>query len=41
MEMGASDMNNYSSVIDKTDRMKRRWMKVIENKERLQIDSQR
>jgi hypothetical protein len=35
-------MHDYaSSVIDRTDRMKRRWMRVIENKERLQVDSQR
>lgn len=35
------DVNDYSTVIERTDRMKRRWMKVIENKERLQIESHR
>lgn len=28
-------------MIDKTDKMKRRWMKVIQNKEKLQLDTQR
>jgi hypothetical protein len=34
-------MCDYSQVIERTEKMKRRWMRVIENKERLQMDTQR
>jgi hypothetical protein len=34
-------MNDYSSVITRTERMKNRWMRVIANKEKLSLDSQR
>lgn len=37
----ASDLLDYSSIVDRTDRMKRRWLRVIENKERMQMDTQR
>jgi hypothetical protein len=34
-------MCDYSQVIERTEKMKRRWMRVIENKERMQLDTQR
>jgi hypothetical protein len=30
-----SDLLDYSSVVDRTDRMKRRWLRVIDNKEKM------
>lgn len=33
-------MGDYSQVIERTERMKRRWLRVIENKEKMQIDEQ-
>ena len=38
---GNADLLDYSSVVDRTDRMKRRWLRVIDNKERLIMDTQR
>jgi hypothetical protein len=37
----AGTPDDYSSVIERTDRMKQRWMRIIENKERLQYEQQR
>ena len=34
-------MLDYSQVIERTEKMKRRWMRVIENKEKMVEDSQR
>ncbi len=34
-------MLDYSQVIERTEKMKRRWLRVIENKERMQVESQR
>jgi hypothetical protein len=36
-----SDLLDYSSVVDRTDRMKRRWLRVIDNKEKMIMDTQR
>jgi hypothetical protein len=36
-----SDLLDYSSIVDRTERMKRRWLRVIENKEKMQMDTQR
>lgn len=38
---GGSDLLDYSSIIDRTDKMKRRWLRVIDNKEKLIMDTQR
>ena len=32
---------DYSQVIERTEKMKRRWLRVIENKEKMVEDSQR
>jgi hypothetical protein len=37
----SSDLLDYSSIADRTDRMKRRWLRVIDNKERMIMDTQR
>jgi hypothetical protein len=34
-------MLDYSQVIERTEKMKRRWMRVIENKEKMVEDSQK
>jgi len=36
-----SDLLDYSSIVDRTEMMKRRWLRVIDNKEKLIIDTQR
>jgi hypothetical protein len=33
-------MIDYSQVVERTERMKRRWLRVIENKEKMVEDSQ-
>lgn len=38
---GGNDLLDYSSMVDRTERMKRRWLRVIENKEKMVIDTQR
>ena len=32
---------DFNSVVEKTEKMKRRWQKVIENRQLLKIDSER
>ena len=32
---------DYSSVVEKTEKMKRRWQRVIDNKQLLKLDSER
>ena len=34
-------MLDTSSIVDRTDRMKLRWLRVIDNKERMIMDTQR
>lgn len=38
---GGNDLLDYSSMVDRTERMKRRWLRVIDNKEKMVIDTQR
>lgn len=33
-------MIDYSQVVERTERMKRRWLRVIENKEKMVEDAQ-
>ncbi len=40
-DLDHSDLLDYSTVIDRTERMKKRWLRVIENKEKMVMDSQR
>ncbi len=37
----SNDLLDYSSMVDRTERMKRRWLRVIDNKEKMIIDTQR
>ena len=39
--IGHTELLDYSSMVERTERMKRRWLRVIDNKERMTIDTQR